>query len=442
MRANLVLFIVAFFFVGHSFAISDIEYWESSKGAKVYFIQKHNIPMVDIAIAFPSGSREDGDKLGLASLTASMLIQGSDGLSTDQINSKLESTGAIVASDANHDFIEVTLRSLTASDQFDAALDIVSKIVARPNFQTVDLQREQSRVKTSIRQTLQRPQQIAIQNLFARLYGKHPYAVPVIGREEALSSISVDDLRRFHDTYFVPYRAVITIVGDLSRKQAEATVEKLIGLLPQKEEKNPIVMPVWPIDQVKGSLERINFTSQQTHILAYTLGVERGHPDYLALTIGNYILGGSGLVSRLFNEIREKRGLSYSTHSFFWPLKQPGPFIVLLQTKNDKAKQATAVLQNTLQQFLTDGISAEELRSAKNHLLGNFALRLASTGDLLGVLSAIGRYGLPLDYLVTYADRVQSVSVEQVQLAFQKHVAFKDMNYLLVGPVQDDSASQ
>jgi zinc protease len=150
--------------------------------------------------------------------------------------------------------------------------------------------------------------------------------------------------------------------------------------------------------------------------------VTRQDEDYIPLYVGNYVLGGGSLVSRLFNEVREKRGLAYSASSYLSPMTKPGPFIVGLQTKNEQNQQALKVVNDTINDFIANGVSEEELVAAKKNITGGFVMRFDTNAKLLGYVSMIGFYDLPLDYLDTFTQRVEATTVAQIKQAFQRHI--------------------
>jgi zinc protease len=181
------------------------------------------------------------------------------------------------------------------------------------------------------------------------------------------------------------------------------------------------------------SSQHIEHQATQTHLLLGQPGMRRGDPDYFALYLGNHILGGSGLVSRISDEIREKRGLSYSAYSAFSPMAAEGPYLFSLQTKNDSREEALEVLRATLARFIAEGPSEAELTAAKKNITGGFALNIDSNKDILGYIAVIGFYGLPLDYLDTFIERVNAVSAAQIHDAFQRRVQPERMALITVG---------
>jgi zinc protease len=181
-------------------------------------------------------------------------------------------------------------------------------------------------------------------------------------------------------------------------------------------------------------VEELDFPSTQTHVYVGQPGMRRLDPDYFPLYVGNHILGGSGLVSLLMEEVREKRGLSYSVYSYFLPMTERGPFLMGLQTKNDQAAQAREVLMGTVRRFREEGPSEAELAAAKKNITGGFPLRIASNSKIVQYLAVIGFYGLPLDYLDRFSARVSAVTAEQIRDAFGRRVHPARFATVVVGP--------
>jgi zinc protease len=230
----------------------------------------------------------------------------------------------------------------------------------------------------------------------------------------------------------------VAIVGDLSRERAETVVDQIVAGLPPGEKAPPLS----PVPELRSDLlEEVDFPSTQTHVYAGQPGMHRTDEDYFSLYVGNHILGGSGLVSLLMEEVREKRGLSYSVYSYFLPMAQRGPFLMGLQTKNEQAADARGVLMETLRRFREEGPTKEELAAAKKNITGGFPLRIASNAKIVQYLAMIGFYGLPLDYLDTFNDRVLAVTSEGVRDAFRRRLNPDRFATVIVGP-QDEKVAE
>ena len=432
MYAERIIFLILLFASTTATAIPQIQNWQTDKGTSVFFVETHELPIVDIRVMFDAGSGRDGDNAGIALLTNSLLAQGAAGLDADQISQGFEDLGAKFGSNAETDFASVSLRVVNDPEQLGAAIDNLKRVIASPDFPADAFERQRSRTLIGIRQKQQSPADLASDAFFAAIYGDHPYAVPVEGTEESLQQINVDDIRMFHKKYYVAANAVVAIVGDLDRSGAEQLVDKLLADLAagKKAKSMPEVQPL-----ARSKTIWIDYPSTQTHILVGQPGIRRDDPDLFPLYVGNFVLGGGGMVSRLFEEIREKRGLSYSAYSYFIPKRRAGPFVAGLQTRTDQAEEALDLLLKELQEYVKNGPDETELDASKENLTGGFPLRIDSNADIMNYLAMIGFYGLPLDYLDTYSKRIMNVTVEDVKKAFQRKLSPDKMIKVLVGPV-------
>lgn len=400
-------------------AAPSIQSWQTPGGSRVLFVAAPELPMVDVRVVFDAGSARDGAQSGLASFTADMLDQGAGNWNADTLADRLDAVGAQLSATADRDMTVVALRSLTQQPALDTAIDTLAAVLTAPTFAAPDLERMRENQLINLRHEDESPKSVGQKALYRAIFGTHPYAADPGGTAQTIAALTREDLNAFHARYYTRANAVVAIVGALDRVGAESLAERITAKLPAGE-RAPSLPAV--ANLTGGTLESLRFPSSQTTVLAGQPGMQRGDPDYFALYVGNHILGGSGLVSLLMDEIREKRGLSYSTFSYFLPLAQPGPFLLGLQTKNEQAEQARTVLLETLQRFITTGPSAAQLTAARKNLTGGFPLRIASNRDIGQYLAVIGFYDLPLDYLDRFTSRVEAVTTEQIRDAFARRI--------------------
>lgn len=415
-----------------------IHTWKTSNGSKVMYVYAKELPMVDIRVVFDAGSARDGNQPGLATMTNLMLDQGAGPWSTDEIAERTDSIGASIGTTALKDMAVVSLRTLTDKAILDKALDTYSAVLHKPRFPEADFNRERKQILIALQNRLQSPDNIADEVFYKTLYGKHPYATPSIGTTESVSQFGRADLLAFYEKYYVASNAVIALVGDLDEKQARDITERLSsGLAKGKHAK---ALPA--VEEIKAAkLEKREHPSTQTHILVGQPGMIRGDEDYFALYVGNHILGGSGFSSRIVEEIREKRGLAYSSYSYFLPMRGKGPFMMGLQTENGNADEALKVLNETLVNFIEQGPTDAELEHAIQNITGGFPLRIDSNKDIVQYLAMIGFYNLPLDYLKNFNGRVQGVTSDDIKAAFKKRIDPDKMVTVLVGNLKAKETS-
>ena len=427
-KSFLILFIVVF-----SSAVCagpQIQHWTTANGARVYFVPAPELPMVDLTIVFDAGAARDADAPGVALLTNGLLAEGAGGLDADQLAERFESLGAEFSNDAERDMATLSLRTLSETAFLDPALDTLTTILTRPDFPAAAFAREQSRLLLGIQQRKQDPGALASEAFYKAVYGEHPYHTLPDGTEDSVKALTPAKLKAFYERYYVAGNAVLAIVGDLDRASAEKLAQRVMGKLPAGSPA-PNLPDVQDLSHA--TMVRIEHPSAQTHILMGQPGMSRGDVDYFPLYVGNHMLGGSGLVSRLADEIREKRGLAYSTYSYFMPMRKKGPYTIGAQTRNDAAQESLTLLHDTVATFVKDGPTAQELESSKKNITGGFPLRISSNKKIVGYIAMIGFYDLPLDYLDTFNSKVEAVTLAGIKDAFQRRIHPDKMVTVLVG---------
>ncbi|MDZ7842087.1 MAG: pitrilysin family protein [Gammaproteobacteria bacterium] len=416
-------------------AALDIQHWTTANGARVYFVETHQIPMVQYAVGFDAaGARDPEDRHGLASLVNTLMDDGAGGMDEETVAEKLAAVGARYSSQSARDMSTLELKVLSEGSYLEPAVDVFAQIIARPDFPADALERERRRTLVGIEQARQSARDVAQRVFYAELFAGHPYGHMPEGDEQSVKKITRADLISFHERYYTGANAVVAIVGDLSRARAEETAEKIVGLLPEGDPAPPLA-PV--AGREKSARVEEPFPSQQSHLLLGQPGITRDDPDYFPLYVGNHILGGSGLISRLSVQIREERGLAYSVYSYFVPMQRRGPYMLGLQTKNEQADNARKIVIETVGRFIDEGPAADELEAARNNITGGFPLRLDSNEEIAGNLLNIAYYGLPLDYLDTYPEKVSAVTIEEIRDAFRRRIDPQQWVQVRVGPADE-----
>ena len=399
-----------------------IEHWVSPSGARVFFVESRVLPILDVQVDFAAGSMFDpAGKSGTAALTRSTLDLGAGTRDETAIAEQLADIGATLGGGADTDRTSVAVRTLAAPEKRNAAIDILKNVLQAPRYDLAIVEREKARTVAGLKEALTRPDAIAGKAFWSALYPTHPY-----GRQatpESVAALTRDDLAAHHARYYTAANARITLVGDLSRAEAEKIAESLAAGLPVGA---AATLPAPPV-VAPGKTVALPHPASQAHVLIGLPAIERGNPDFFPLLVGNYTLGGGGFVSRLMKEVRDKRGYAYSVYSYFSPLRQTGPFQIGLQTKRAQAQEAIKVTRDVLDGFLKEGPNADELAAAKANLTGSFPLRLDSNRKILDNVAVIGFYGLPLDWLDRYQAQVQAVTVDAVKDAFSRRVRPADL---------------
>jgi zinc protease len=442
-----------------------VEHWTQASGVQVYLAQSHTIPMLDLQIDFDAGGRRDPpSQAGLASVTAGMTAKGvrapsggsaaasaasvgvpsaagpsqGEGTSYDmvaldenQLSEAWADLGAMFGASAGSDRMSFSLRSLTYPDLLTRAVQLAARQLGEPAFPPAVWLRERQRLIAAIKEANTRPATVAGRAFAAAVYGPHPYGFEMT--EATLDRINVADMQALYASLITPCRAKVSIVGAVTRAQADDLVTVLFSRLPAATSCTvlPPVAEVQPLAQAEE--RRIAFDSAQAHVLIGQPGFKRNDPDFFALTVGNYILGGGGFVSRLTTEVREKRGLSYSVYSYFAPGLHAGAFTLGLQTRPDQVDQAVQVSREVLARFVREGPNEAELKAARDNLVGGFALRIDSNRKLLDNVANIAWNKLALDYLDTWTREIEKVTLSDIKAAFARKLQPEKMVTVVLG---------
>ena len=408
-------------------AAAPIEHWQQPSGARVYLVRSPSIPMLDVQIDFDAGlRREPGQKVGLVSAMAELLGKGIRGygsepaLDENQVSEAWVDLGASFGASASADRLSFSLRSLTEPELLGKAVALAARQMADPAFPEPVWQRVRQRYIADLKESYTRPASVAGRQFVKAVYGDHPYGHEM--SEATLQQISTDDMRGFYLGHVGACRARVSLVGAVDRAQADALVRQLLARLPEQAcRSGQTLRPVPEVAPLAKAVElRIPFQAAQAQVLIGQPGFKRSDPDFFAMTVGNYILGGGGFVSRLTRQVREQRGLSYSVFSNFSPGLHAGSFTVGLRTRPDQADQAVTVVRDVL-------------REARQSLIGSFVLRLDSNARLLDNVANIAWHDLPLDYLNTWTAQIEKISAADIQAAFARKLQPERMVTLVLG---------
>ncbi|MDE0926318.1 MAG: pitrilysin family protein [Methylophilaceae bacterium] len=424
-----IFLVFASFVSSISHAAVDIQHWTTNVGSRVYFVENHDLPILDLSVAFPAGSAYDTEVTsGLAGVTKHLMPLGAAGMNEEAITNAFADIGAQRGGSVDADRASFSLRTLRSEQE--NALEIFNLILHQPDFPEAVLAREKTRIVSGLQEAATKPAYIANKAFMQALYGTHPYHLQENGEIDTVKALTSKDLKAFYQQHYNAKGAVIAIIGDLTKAEATAIAEVLSAGLPQTAGESSIPAVPFPKAAVKKSIQH---PASQAHVLLGYPGVKRGDADYFPLYVGNYILGGGGFVSRLTEEVREKRGLVYSVYSYFMPMHELGAFQIGLQTKKEQTDEALTVVNETLSAFMQKGVTEQELMEAKSNITGGFPMRLDSNSKILGYLAMIGFYRLPLTYLDDFNREVSKVTAKQIKSAFNRRLNPDDFVSVIVG---------
>ena len=408
----------------------DIEPWETPQGMRVLFAPATGLPLLDVRLTFDAGAARDGNRFGLARLTNESLSHGTGQMNADRLAERFESVGAEFGTSAARDMAIVSLRTLTEPDWLAESIATLTELLAAPAFPERDLERTRRQLLQALQRERQEPGSVASRRFYQLMYRDHPYANSTLGDEETIPTLTRDEVTDFYGRYYTAGNAVLALTGAISREEAETLAMQIAEALPQGG-RAPALPPV-PVLKAPVT-ERIPFPSEQAHIFMGAPALRRDDPDYYPLTVANHALGGGGFTSRLFGEVRTRRGLAYSVYSSVQPMAAEGPFLIGMQTGTDQVPEALEVLADELARWHQEGLTDEELEASRANITGGFPLRLASNRDIVQNLGMMGFYDLPLDFLERHNDRIDAVSAESAHEALRRRVQPEVMVTVVVG---------
>ena len=436
-------YLFLFIFLPFSFgaqAILPIQHWQTSSGAKVYFVQNRDIPMLDLSIDFVAGSGLDSAaKPGVASMTNRIMRLGAEGMDEDDIARRTADIGAGISGRFDSDRAGLSMRTLSSRAEREQAIEVFTRILHKPVFPAGAFAREKTRLVSAIKESDIQPGTIVSRTFSQLVYGNHPYGQRASGDVESVGKMSRDDLVGFYQRHYVARDAVIAVMGDITREEVNALAERITAGLPPQQGAAPVLPPVQT--QPQNAVRMIAHHASQSHILVGAVGIARDDPDYFPLFVGNYVLGGGGFASRINEEVRQKRGLAYSAYSAFTPLAQKGSFVIGMQTRKDQAKEALEVTMKTLRDYVANGPTAKELEDAKKNLVGGFPLRIDSNRKIHDYLTVIGFYKLPLTYLDDFVKNIERVTAADIKRAFAARVNPDQLVTVVVGAEEIEKAA-
>ena len=422
-------------------ALLPIQSWQTSVGSRVLFVESRDLPMLDISVEFPAGSAFDSaSKSGRAALTNHMRELGAGGLSEDEISKRAADVGARLGAQFDIDRAGSHLRTLSSARERELAVDLLARVLQQPEFPAQAIEREKQRMIASVKEADTKPEVLANRAFNRLVYRDHPYGLRSSGEAETLKSLTREELVEFYATHYVAEQAVVAIVGDISRADAQQLAERLTKGLPRARGQAAALPSVTELERASSTV--VAHPASQAHILIGAPGISRSDPDHFTLFVGNYVLGGGGFSSRLNEEVRQKRGLAYSVYSYFAPMMREGLFQIGLQTQGDQAQAALKVIMDTLRDFLERGPTEQEVAEARNNIIGGFPLRIDSNRKIHDYLALIGFYRLPLTYLDDFVKNVEKVSVADVRAAFARHLHIERLVTVMVGSGLDATVSR
>jgi zinc protease len=380
-------------------------------GIEAWLVQEKSIPLVALDFAFTGGANQDPkDKPGVAHMVSAMLDEGAGDLNADAYHERIENKAIELGFEASRDQFGGSIRTLL--ENTDEAVDLLRLALTSARFDTDAVERIRGQVQAQLLQQATNPGDIATRQWWATAFAGHPYGQPVAGTADSVRTITPDDLRAYTHRVFARDDLKVAIVGNIDAARASEIVEKAFGGLPAKAELSPIATAS---PQGLGRRLVVNLDVAQSVVLIGGAGIPRNDPDFLAAFIVNHILGGGSFSSRLYREVRERRGLAYSIYSTLVPLSHASLFMGSTATRSDRANQTLDVVEKEINRLAEAGPTEDELAKAKSFLKGSFALRFDTSTKIAQQLVQIQLEDLGIDYIDRRNDLIEAVTLADVK---------------------------
>lgn len=404
----------------------------SPKSVHAWFVEDETVPVVSLNFAFKGGAAQDpADKAGLVNLMSSLLDEGAGGIESQAFQQQMDRLGADLSFSADDDAVRGSLKVL--AENADKAAALLALALQKPRFDQAPLNRVREQIIVGIKAAERDPMTIAQKKFAAELYGSHPYGRPLEGGAESLGAITRADLQAAHKALFARDNVKIGLVGALSKARAAALIGKIFDALPAKA----ALRKVAPVAPHLGGLTNVAYDMPQTAINLVYPGVARKDKDYYAAYLMNHVLGGSGLTSRLFVQVREKRGLAYSIRSGLSNQDYADSLIISTGVRAAAAPQSLETIRAEVKKLAANGIDSAELQTAKSYVIGAYAVRnMGSSSAIAATLEGLQEKDLPINYLETRAAAINAVRLDDVN-ALAKKIFSVEPAILMVGPVKD-----
>ncbi|MTI00623.1 pitrilysin family protein [Roseibium sp. RKSG952] len=407
----------------------EIERVVSPNGIEAWLVEDRTVPLVAMDFSFEGGAAMDPEgQTGLATLLSSTLDEGAGDMDSEAFQAKMEELAVSIGFNATKDRFYGSLRTLTPTT--DEAFDILALAVNDPRFDETAVDRMKDQLIAQVRRQQKQPNAIAGRSFMEAMLGDHPYAKPTNGTEADLEELTSEQLASQRDLLFSRDGLKIGVVGAIDAETLGPLLDEVFGSLPEDTD----LPEIEDAELNLGQTVARSLPVPQTTVMMGLPGLERDDPDYQAAFVMNHILGGGTFTSWLFEEVREKRGLSYGASSSLVPYDKAGMIITSAATRADRANETIDVMLDQIERMANEGPTEEELAAAKRYLTGSYALRFDTSGKIAGQLVALQNADLGIDYFDRRNDEIEAVTLEDVQQVAQRLLAGQEPTIITVGP--------
>jgi predicted Zn-dependent peptidase len=409
--------------------------FQMDNGLMVYLMEQHDVPLISVSAMLPAGAIYDGEQSGLAVLTAAALRHGTENYNKAEIDETLDYIGADVDISASIEYVGLTSK-FAAKDQ-KSVMTIIKELLRQPVFNSEEFDKEKSRFLTALERDKESPRAVIGSYFNKLLFGDHVYANSLKGTKETVKSISIEDVKKFYETNYLPNQAAITIVGDFDAKQMKKSVTSLFSDW-KKGNSTPKNLASEPIQKpTSGNVLLINKDdAKETTFYIGGPGVPRNNGDYVAIQVVNTLFGGR-FTSMLNSELRTNSGLTYGARSRFVNYKEGGSFYISTFTANETTEEAINLALEVLNKLHTNGLDEESLASAKNYVKGQFPPRYETIDQLSSLLTQMFWYDFDETFINDFEKNVDGLTLEMANKIIATYFPKDEHQFVLIGKASE-----
>jgi zinc protease len=401
----------------------------SKKGIEAWLVEDHSRPILSLQFGFVGGAAQDpAGKPGVAAFVSGMLDEGAGNLDSEAFQTRLEDLAAKMSVSASYDHVTVSFQALTQNRE--PSLQLLQMALTSPHFAPADAERIREQLIGNLKVEEKDPNKTASNEWFKLAFGAHPYGRPANGTLESIAAITPSDLHDYVKKIFARDNLKVAVVGDIDPASLGEALDRLFGDLPQKSERIPVPEVAW---QTAPKQRIVQMPNPQSVVQFGFKGLKRSDPEFIPAYILNYVVGGGGFSSKLMQEVREKRGLAYSVYTYLYPLDHAGIFAGGVATENKTVGQSLDLIKTELEHAAQGGLTPEELRTAKDYLIGSFALRFDTSAKIAAQLLAIQLDNLGIDYIDRRNGEIEAVTAADIKRVAKRLLEPKNLIVTVAG---------
>ncbi len=422
--ATLIAFVIAL----PAWAEIEIQEVTSPGGITAWLVEDHSIPFAALELRFRGGtSLDEPGKRGSVYLMSGLIEEGAGDMDARTYARELESLAASFTYNAGDDTVSISARFLT--ENRDEVIDLLRTTLLEPRFDEDAVERVKAQILSGLRSDQTDPNTIAGRSFAAMAYGDHPYGSEGKGSLETVATLTRDDVVTAYDSVFAKDRLFVGAVGDITAEDLGVLLDTLLLDLPETGKPIPERAEV----RIEGGVSVVEFDTPQSVALFSQKGIDRDDPDFFAAFVLNHILGGGGFESRLMQEVREKRGLTYGVYSYLAPKDLASVYLGSVSSSNDRIAEAVEVIRDEWARAASEGVTQKELDDAKTYLTGAYPLRFDGNGRIAGIMVGMQMQGLPIDYIATRNDKVNAVTLDEINRVASELLDPEGLHFTIVG---------